>query len=88
MVIRPIELLVPLLVNHSAPSGPAVIPVGLTMPVPVEAMVTVPEVVIRPIEPVPYWPPAWLVNHSAPSGPAVIPNGSSIGTGMPLPLPV
>jgi hypothetical protein len=31
VVIRPMELL-PLLVNHSAPSGPAVIPTGLEMP--------------------------------------------------------
>ena len=31
VVIRPIALL-PLLVNHSAPSGPAVIPVGWLMP--------------------------------------------------------
>jgi hypothetical protein len=34
VVIRPIDLL-PLLVNHSAPSGPAVIPSGRSMPVPV-----------------------------------------------------
>ena len=67
MVIRPIELL-PSLVNHNAPSGPAVIP-GLA-----DAGAGVvghpPAVVIRPIELLP-----WLVNHSAPSGPAVIPAG-------------
>ena len=36
VVIRPMELLLGLLlfVNHSAPSGPAVIPSGLLMPVP------------------------------------------------------
>ena len=34
VVIRPIELF-PALVNHSAPSGPAVIPSGSRMPVPV-----------------------------------------------------
>ena len=36
VVIRPIEFAGPLvLVNHSAPSGPAVIPYGPLMPVPV-----------------------------------------------------
>jgi hypothetical protein len=36
VVIRPIELLpLPWLVNHSAPSGPAVIWSGWSMPVPV-----------------------------------------------------
>ena len=34
VVMRPIELL-PTLVNHRAPSGPAVIPSGPLMPVPV-----------------------------------------------------
>jgi hypothetical protein len=34
VVIRPIEL-PSMLVNHSVPSGPAVIPIGPTMPVPV-----------------------------------------------------
>ena len=33
VVIRPIEL--PSMVNHSAPSGPAVIPTGRLMPFPV-----------------------------------------------------
>ena len=65
VVIRPIELLRKL-VNHSAPSGPAVIPSGPRMSGPVW-LVTVPVVVIRPIELL------RLVNHSAPSGPAVIP---------------
>jgi len=46
VVIRPIELL-PELVNHSAPSRPAVIPTGAAMPGPV-LPVTFPVGVIRP----------------------------------------
>src|SRR5215469_10370900 len=78
VVMRPIEdprmwspLKVPKLANHSAPPGPAVIDDGWFIPVAVK-LVTVPVVVIRPIEPVPLGPPASLVNHSAPSGPAVM----------------
>ena len=71
MVIRPIELL-PWLVNHSAPSGPAVMSCGLSMLGSVK-FVMVPVVVIRPIELLPEF-----VNHNAPSGPAVIQNGLEI----------
>jgi hypothetical protein len=64
--MRPIES--PLkFANHRAPSGPAVMPRGWTMPAPVK-FVTAPAVVTRPIELF-----AKLVNHSAPSGPDVIP---------------
>ena len=48
VVIRPIELL-PVLVNHNAPSGPAVIAHGLETPMPVY-VTSVPSVLIRPIE--------------------------------------
>ena len=48
VVIRPMELL-PESVNHKAPSGPAVIPNGSSMPMPVK-LVTIPAVLIRPIE--------------------------------------
>ena len=48
VVIRPIELL-PLFVNHNAPSGPAAISQGWLIPGPV-TFVTIPEVVMRPIE--------------------------------------
>ena len=50
VVIRPIELGEPSLVNHSAPSGPAVIMTGCLISGPVKVD-TVPEVVILPIEP-------------------------------------
>ena len=51
VVIRPIEEFVLLsLVNHNAPSGPAVMPSGCVMPDPLK-IDTVPEVVILPIEP-------------------------------------
>ena len=60
------------LLNHSAPSGPSMIPVGFEMPRPLKS-VTFPLVVIRPIV---LLPP--LVNHSARSGPAVIPAGKEI----------
>jgi len=58
----------PPLVNHNAPSGPAVILPGPSIPEPAYRDVT-PAVVMRPMELSP------LVNHSAPSGPAVIPPG-------------
>ena len=48
VVMRPIELL-PELVNHKAPSGPDVIPVGPSIPVP-RKLVSFPLTVIRPIE--------------------------------------
>src|SRR5712691_6449063 len=76
VVMRPIELL-PLLVNHNAPSGPAVIPCGDEMVGSVK-MVTVPAVVMRPIELRAGAEMLQLVNHNAPSGPAVIPNGSEM----------
>ena len=73
VVIRPIVLL-PKLVNHSAPSGPAVISAGNRISGP-EWLVIYPVVVMRPIE-------ATLVNHSAPSGPTVRPDGVTVA---PLP---
>src|ERR1035441_5165255 len=68
VVMRPIDLFVEF-VNHIAPSGPAVIPLGLAMP---DALykVTTPPMVIRPIE---LLIEAAFVNHMAPSGPAAIP---------------
>src|SRR5437016_3709328 len=58
-----------LLVNHSAPSGPATIPVGSVMLGSVK-LFTTPRVVIRPME---LW--SRLANHKAPSGPGAIPSG-------------
>ena len=69
VVIRPIEL-PKLVVNHSAPSGPAVMPTGPTIFGSVKVVMT-PAVVIRPIEP----PPKLFVNQSAPSEPVTIPPG-------------
>jgi len=69
-----IELL-ELLLNHGAPSGPGAIPCDCPISI-LASLVTVPAVVIRPIESVP------VVNHSAPSGPAVIPYGPL----MPVPV--
>jgi hypothetical protein len=68
VVIRPIDPCPDSgrLVNHRAPSGPAVINRGSSIPVPVK-LVTTPAVVIRPIELF-----AAFVNQRAPSGPAVI----------------
>ncbi len=60
------------LVNHKAPSGPAVMPLSWAIPGPVW-LVTTPVVVIRPTEST-----GELINHSAPSGPAVIPTGVSM----------
>jgi hypothetical protein len=68
VVKRPIES-VARLVNHKAPSGPAVIPKGELIDGS-ERSVTTPDVVIRPME------LAELVNQMAPSGPAVIPKGA------------
>ena len=75
MVIRPMELLFEL-VNHSAPSGPVVRPLGKLTPSPLKVEAA-PAVVIRPIESFPAF-----VNHSAPSGPTVMPPGPL----MPVPV--
>ena len=71
VVMRPMELL-PELVNHSAPSGPAVIPIGPSMLGSLKWVET-PFVVIRPIELV-----ASLVNQSASSEPVVVCTGTSM----------
>src|ERR1700721_2725446 len=67
----PIELL-PWFVNQRFPSGPVVMPTGLSIPVPVK-LETVPVVVISPMELL-----LKLQNQSAPLGPAAIPYGASI----------
>jgi hypothetical protein len=69
VVIRPILLVLPS-VNHSAPSGPAVIALPPMLAVGVGYSEIVPAVVIRPM-----LSPCCSVNHSAPSGPAVMPRG-------------
>lgn len=58
-------------VNHSAPSGPAVIRLGWLLGVGMLHSLITPAVVMRPM-----LLPFVSVNHSAPSGPAVIPSGS------------
>src|SRR5205809_491420 len=63
-----VPLVPPRLVNHSAPSGPALMPRGCEIPAPAYAVEVV--AVTRPIESLPS-----LVNHMAPSGPAAIPLG-------------
>src|ERR1700722_7252958 len=63
---RPI-LLASTSVNHSAPSGPTVIPAGPALAAGIENSVTKPVVVMRLML------LARSVNHSAPSGPVVIP---------------
>ena len=60
----------PCSVNHSAPSGPAVIPCGLLAAVGSVNSLIAPAVVIRPMR-LPYC----SVNHSAPSGPTVMSQG-------------
>src|SRR5256885_6325793 len=60
---RPI-LLVFASVNHSAPSGPAVMPYGPLLAVGIGNSVTTPPVVMRPI-----LPPKYSANHRAPSDP-------------------
>ena len=65
--MRP-TLFAPVSVNHSAPSGPAVIPWGEEFAVGIGNSVRTPAVVRRPI----LFP---SVNQSAPSGPAAIPSG-------------
>src|SRR5580658_4583784 len=63
-------------VNHSAPSGPTVIPLGSLAAVGTGYSVNTPVVVMRAI-----LLPFHSVNHNAPSGPAVIPKGW-LGDGM------
>ena len=64
--------------NHSTPSGPTVMFLGLLLAVGiVNSLVTTPAVVIRPI-----LLPLNSVNHSAPSGPAVIAKGALPAVGM------
>src|SRR6188474_1124408 len=63
-------------VNHSAPSGPAVISWGALGLVGIGNSVMAPAVVIRPI-----LCPFSSVNQSAPSGPAVMPAGRLTGVG-------
>src|SRR5258706_11976530 len=57
-------------VNHSAPSGPAVMPLGPLLAVGIGNSVMPPAVVIRPILPLKY-----SVNHKAPSGPVAMEAG-------------
>ena len=73
--MRPI-LLEPHSVNHSAPSGPSVIPSGSALAVGTGYSVIVPVVVIWPILSVPH-----SVNHSEllPAGPGAIPTGRLLG---------
>lgn len=68
-VIRPMRPEVRPSVNHTLPSGPAVMPWDSPPVSPSEYSVTVPAGVMRPMwsEPV--------VNHRFPSGPAAIPSG-------------
>ena len=76
-VMRPIELL-PVLVNHIAPSGPAAMPYGSLM-VASKYEVNTPFVVIRPIE-----PSAGSVTHRGAVGPGVMPypmHGVEMGDG-------
>ena len=67
VVMRPIVVKDPPLVNHSAPSGPAVMSEGMPMAPAPENSVIAPAVVMRPILLL-----SASVNHSAPSGPAVM----------------
>ena len=83
VVMRPI--LLPLSsVNHSAPSGPAVMPYGMLSAPGSAYSVISPAVVIRPI-----LLPLDSVNHSAPSGPAVrsARNASGVGSGYSVSWP-
>src|SRR5258707_13410636 len=66
VVIRPI-LLPTCSANHSAPSGPVVMPAGVPPAVGIGNSVITPAVVMRPILLL-----KASVNHSAPSGPVVI----------------
>src|SRR5437588_6856768 len=75
ILLKPVELL--LSVNHTAPSGPAVMPFWLIVGAKfVGKRVTLPEVVMRPIG----WRPlieafVAAVNQSAPSAPVTIRSG-------------
>src|SRR5207249_3811881 len=76
-VMRPI--LFPLFdpsANHSAPSGPTVMPYGWLLAVASGYSRSCPLVSMRPMA----FPP-FSVNHSAPSGPAAIPNGREVVEG-------
>jgi hypothetical protein len=75
VVMRPI-LLEYSSANQSAPSGPAVIPLGLELAVGTVNSLMTPSVVMRPIL-LPYH----SVNHKAPSGPVVMPSGLLAGVG-------
>src|SRR5450631_814036 len=83
VAIRPILLpepgteLDPVSVNHSAPSGPAVMKKGKPLAVGRLNSVTTPAVVMRPILLVPS-----SANHSAPCGPAVMPMGKLLSGSM------
>src|SRR5438270_11348842 len=68
MSIRPMEPFA-WLTNHIAPSGPAVIQLGRSMPLPQATVLMAPVGVIRAN-------PSSVENHKAPSGPATIPQGS------------
>src|SRR4051812_14543997 len=73
VVIRAITYeLLPMFVNHNAPSGPVVIATDDEMLTLVN-LVTTPVVVIRPIELLPL-----LVNQRAPSGPDVMSTGDEM----------
>lgn len=63
-------------VNHSAPSGPAVMLCGSAFAVGIGNSVNTPAVVSRPI-----WPALTSVNQIAPSGPAQIPLGKLFAVG-------
>jgi len=71
VVIRPILLLGYVFsVNHSAPSGPAVMKFGLPLALGIGYSVMAPVVAIRPM-----LLPICSTNHSAPSEPTAIPAG-------------
>src|ERR1700694_464621 len=65
-------------VDHSAPSGPAVIPSGVLDELDIASSVRWPSDVMRPI--FPRWPPD-SVNHTAPSGPLVMYWAAALGSG-------
>ena len=65
--------------NHTAPSGPAVIAVGSEVNASDVVDPNVPYVAREPIESVPR-----AVNHNAPSGPVAMPKGEEPSTGSVL----
>jgi hypothetical protein len=87
VVMRPILPGKPDSVNHSAPSGPAVMPDGLPRVVGIGNSVMRPAVVMRPIL---LATKAGSVNHKAPSGPDVMLEGRllAVGTGNSVITPV